>query len=160
MRRGTQPRPGRVGPVSSRTSVLKMIRSKFTRGWEPLQCDARSAKSFKVLTLIFSTDCSPIDWLQSVLKITRFENVFLFYFFFENQASRSRGGEIGWVWCLGRSCWSESDFWQGELFCIANHSAASQLFVDRISAPCPWHTVAHVEPRNGLCGAIPDVLLY
>ena len=76
-----------------------MIRSKFTRGWEPLQGDARSAKSFKVLTLIFSTDCSPIDWLQSVLKITRFENVFLFYFFFENQASRSRGGEIGLVWC-------------------------------------------------------------
>jgi hypothetical protein len=55
-----------------------MIRSKFTRGWEPLQGDARSAKSFKVLTLIFShvfsPDCSPIDWLQSVLKISRFEN--------------------------------------------------------------------------------------
>ena len=79
--------------------VLKMIRSKSARGSEPLQGDARSAKSFKVLTLIFSTDCSPIDWLQSVLKITRFENVFLFYFFFENQASRSRGGEIGLVWC-------------------------------------------------------------
>jgi hypothetical protein len=47
---------------------------------EPLYGDARSAKSFEVLTLIFSTDCSPIDWLQSVLKITRFENVFLFSF--------------------------------------------------------------------------------
>jgi hypothetical protein len=41
--------------------------------------DARSSKSFEVLTLIFSTDCSPIDWLQSALKITRFENVFFFY---------------------------------------------------------------------------------
>ena len=84
--------------------ILKINRSKFTRGLEPVYGDARSAKSFEVLTLIFSTDCSPIDWLQSVLKITRFENVFLFYFFFENQASRSRGGEIGLVWCLGRSC--------------------------------------------------------
>ena len=53
-----------------------MIRSKSARGSEPLQGDARSAKSFEVLTLIFSTDCSPIDWLQSVLKISRFENVF------------------------------------------------------------------------------------
>jgi len=79
--------------------VLKIKCFKFTRGLEPLYGDARSAKSFEVLTLIFSTDCSPIDWLQSVLKITRFENVFLFYFFFENQASRSRGGEIGLVWC-------------------------------------------------------------
>ncbi len=68
-------------------SVLKPNRSKFTRGLDPLYGDARSAKSFEVLTLIFSTDCSPIDWLQSVLKITRFENVFrvfisfLFLFF-------------------------------------------------------------------------------
>ena len=74
--------------------ILKMIRSKSARGSEPLRGDARSAKSFEVLTLIFSTDCSPIDWLQSVLKITRFENVFLFYFFFENQASRSRGVKL------------------------------------------------------------------
>ena len=76
--------------------VLKMIRSKSARGSEPLQGDARSAKSFEVLTLIFSTDCSPVDWLQSVLKITRFENVlvFLFYFFFENQASRLGGGKL------------------------------------------------------------------
>ena len=117
--------------------VLKINRSKFTRGLEPLYGDARSAKSFEVLTLIFRTDCSPIDWLQSVLKITRFENVFLFYLFFENQASRSRGGEIGLVRCLGRSCCSESELWQEELCCIANHSAASQLFGDRISAPCP-----------------------
>jgi hypothetical protein len=28
------------------------------------------------------------------------------------------------VWCLGRSCCSELDLWQEELFCIANHSAA------------------------------------
>ena len=74
--------------------VLKINASKFTRGWEPLQGDARSAKSFKVLTLIFSTDCSPIDWLQSVLKITRFENVFLFFLLFENQASRLGGGKL------------------------------------------------------------------
>ena len=79
---------------TARGMLLKINSSKFTRGWEPLQGDARSAKSFKVLTPIFSTDCSPIDWLQSVLKITRFENVFLFYFFFENQASRSRGVKL------------------------------------------------------------------
>jgi hypothetical protein len=57
--------------------LLKINCSKFTRGLEPLYGDARSAKSFEVLTLIFSTDCSPIDWLQSV---TRFENIFLFSF--------------------------------------------------------------------------------
>ena len=65
--------------------ILKTHGFKFTRGLEPLYGDARIAKSFEVLTLLFSTDCSPIDWLQSALKITRFENVFLF-FFFENQA--------------------------------------------------------------------------
>jgi hypothetical protein len=59
---------------------------------EPLNGDARSAKSLEVLTLVFSADCSPIDWLQSVLKITRFENVF--FLLFENQASRSRGVEL------------------------------------------------------------------
>ena len=53
-----------------------------------------SAKSFKVLALIFSTDCSPIDWLQSVLKIRSFENLFLFFLLFENQASRFRGGKL------------------------------------------------------------------
>jgi hypothetical protein len=54
-----------------------------------------SQKVLKVcLTRVFSTDCSPIDWLQSVLKITRFENVFLVFFFFENQASRSRGVKL------------------------------------------------------------------
>jgi hypothetical protein len=58
---------------------------------EPLYGDAPGAKSFEVLNLIFSTDCSPIDWLQSALKITHFENVFLFSFFVENQSSRSRG---------------------------------------------------------------------
>jgi hypothetical protein len=61
---------------------------------EPLYGDARSAKNFEVLTLIFSTDCSPIDWLQSVLKITRFEYVFFSFSFFENQASRSRGVKL------------------------------------------------------------------
>jgi hypothetical protein len=61
---------------------LKINRSKFTRGLEPLYGDALSAKSFEVLTLIFSTDCSPIDWLQSVLKITRFENGLFFLYLF------------------------------------------------------------------------------
>jgi hypothetical protein len=123
--------------TGAHTAVLKINASKFTRGLEPLYGGACSAKSLKVLTLVFRTDCSPIDWLQSVLKITRFENVFLFFLFLKNQVSRSRGGEIGLVWCLGRNCCSESDFWQEELFCIANHSAASQLFGDRIFAPCP-----------------------
>jgi hypothetical protein len=47
---------------------------------------------------------------------------------------------------LGRSCYSESDLLQEELFCIADHSAASPLllplFGDRISAPGPRHAVA------------------
>jgi hypothetical protein len=115
--------------------LLKTNASKFTRGLEPLYGDACSAKSLGVLTLVFSTDYSPINWLQSVLKITRFEKIFLFFLFYENQASRSRGGEIGLVRCLGRSCFSESELWQEELFRIANHSAASTLFGDRISAP-------------------------
>jgi hypothetical protein len=71
--------------------LLKINCPKFTRGLEPLYRDARSAKHFEVLALIFSTDCSPVDWLQYVLKITRLENLFLFFLFFENQASRSRG---------------------------------------------------------------------
>jgi hypothetical protein len=48
---------------------------------EPLHGDACSAKGFEVLALFFSTDCSPTDWLQSGLKITRFENVFFFLLF-------------------------------------------------------------------------------
>jgi hypothetical protein len=60
---------------------------------DPLYGEASSAKSFEVLPLIFRTDCSPIDWLQSLLKIMRFENVFLFFLLSENQASRS--GEEG-----------------------------------------------------------------
>ena len=114
----------------------------------------RCAKSFEVLTLIFSTDCSPIDWLQSVLKITRFENVFLFFLFFENQASRPWGGEIGLVWCLGRSCCSESELWQEELFRIANHSAASQLFGDRISATSVDPRRAQKRPPRGHTGCV------
>jgi hypothetical protein len=63
---------------------------------EPLYVDARGAKSFEVLTLIFSTDCSSMDWLQFALKITRFENIYIYYFFvqIENQASRSRGVKL------------------------------------------------------------------
>jgi hypothetical protein len=72
--------------------VLKTIASKFTRGVDPLHGDAYSAKSFKVLTQVFDTDCSPIDWLQSVLKITRFENVFLFFSFFLKIRRHVRGG--------------------------------------------------------------------
>jgi hypothetical protein len=53
--------------------VLNIKCSKFARGLDPLHGNACSAKSFEVLALIFSTDCSPIDWLQSVLKIRSFE---------------------------------------------------------------------------------------
>ena len=74
--------------------VLKSNRSKFTRGLDPLCGDACSAKSFKVLALIFGQDCSPVDWLQSVLKIKSFENLFLFFLLFENQASRLGGGKL------------------------------------------------------------------
>jgi hypothetical protein len=71
-----------------------MNASKFTRGLDPFYVDACGAKSFEVSPLIFDTDCSPIDWLQFVLKISRFENVFLFFFLTENQTSRSREEEL------------------------------------------------------------------
>ena len=61
--------------------LLKTNRSKFTRGLDPLYGDACSAKSFKVLALIFSTDCSLIDWLQSALKIKSFEKKIFFFSF-------------------------------------------------------------------------------
>ena len=61
----------------------------------PLYGDACSAKSFEVLPLIFITDCSPIGWLQSVLKIRSFENFFLSFLDFF-QATRLRGG---WILC-------------------------------------------------------------
>jgi hypothetical protein len=69
---------------------------KCARGLDPLHGNACSAKSFEVLALIFSTDCSPIDWLQSVLKIRSFEkeNIFLFFLLFENQAPRLGGGKL------------------------------------------------------------------
>ena len=81
------------------TAVLKINRSKCARGLDPLYGDACSAKSFKVLALIFSTDCSLIEWLQSALKIRaktfeNFENLFLFFLLFENQASRLGGGKL------------------------------------------------------------------
>jgi hypothetical protein len=74
---------------------------------DALYGDSCGAKIFEVLPLIFSTDCSPIDWLQFVLKISRFENVFIFFFLSENQASRSGEGELVLVRCLGRSCCSK-----------------------------------------------------
>ena len=57
---------------------------------DPLYGDACSAKSFEVLPLIFITDCCPIDWLQSVLKIRSFEKKFLSFLNFF-QASRFGG---------------------------------------------------------------------
>jgi hypothetical protein len=71
---------------------------------DPLYGDACRAKHFEVLALIFSTDCSLIEWLQfewlqSALKIRaktfeNFENLFLFFLLFENQASRLGGGKL------------------------------------------------------------------
>jgi hypothetical protein len=55
--------------------VLKINASKCARGLDPLHGDACCEKSLKVLALIFSTDCSPIGWLQYVLK-TRSLNIF------------------------------------------------------------------------------------
>ena len=74
--------------------MLKINGSKCARGLDPLHGNACSPKSFEVLALIFSTDCSPIDWLQSVLKIRSFENIFLFFLLFENQASRLGAGKL------------------------------------------------------------------
>jgi hypothetical protein len=74
--------------------ILKISGSKFTRGLDPLKGDACSAKGFEVLPLIFTTDCSLIDWLQSVLKIKSFEIYFFFSQLFEDQASRLGGGKL------------------------------------------------------------------
>jgi hypothetical protein len=71
-----------------------MNASKFTRGLDPFLGDACSAKSFEVSPLIFSTDCIPIDVLPFVLKISRLEDVFLFFFSSKNQASRSGEEEL------------------------------------------------------------------
>ena len=76
----------------TREFLLKTNCSKFTRGLEPLYGDARSTKSFEFLTLIFCTECSPNDWLQSVLKITRFEDVFFSSFSFLKIRRHVRGG--------------------------------------------------------------------
>jgi hypothetical protein len=51
----------------------------FTRGLNPLHGDVCGAKSLEVSPLIFSTDCSPIDWLQFLLKISRFEKCISFF---------------------------------------------------------------------------------
>ena len=80
--------------IVTRVTVLKINGSKCARGLDPWHGNACSAKSFEVLALIFSTDCSPIDWLQSVLKIRSFENIFLFFLLFENQASRLGAGKL------------------------------------------------------------------
>jgi hypothetical protein len=78
--------------------VLKTKKPKFTIGLDPVYGDACSAKNSGVLPLIFSTDCSPIYWLQSVLKISnRFDNLFLFSLVHEHQASRSGGGELDYM---------------------------------------------------------------
>ena len=89
-----KPAQNDVASLRPNEHVLRKINSsKCARGLDPLYGDACSAKSFTVLALNFSTDCSPIDWLQSVLKIRSFENLFLF-FLFENQASRFGGGKL------------------------------------------------------------------
>jgi hypothetical protein len=51
-------------------------------------------KSFEVLPLIFITDCSPIDWLQSVLKIRSFETVFISFLNFFLASRLGGGGSI------------------------------------------------------------------
>jgi hypothetical protein len=56
--------------------------------------DGCSAKSLEVLPLIFITDCSPIDWLQSVLKIRSFEKKILSFLNFF-RVSRWGGGGGG-----------------------------------------------------------------
>jgi hypothetical protein len=46
-----------------------------------------------------------------------------------------------------------------KILCVANHSAASRLFGDRISAQGPRHAVAPRRAQNALCGPIPGVFL-
>ena len=125
----------------------------------PRYGDACSAKIFEVLHLILSTDCSHINWLLSVLKIRGFENLFMFSFsFWKSSVTLSWRGGIVLVSCLGRtrSCCANRDKWTAKLFCIANHSATSQLFGDRISAPCPGHarTWAQKRPPRAYTGFV------
>jgi hypothetical protein len=54
-------------------ALIILSATRIQYGVDPLYGDACSAKSFEVLPLIFITDCCPIDWLQSVLKIRSFE---------------------------------------------------------------------------------------
>jgi hypothetical protein len=74
---------------------LKINGSKFTHSLDPLYRDACSAKGFEVSPLNLSTDCSPIDWLQSVLKIRRFKNVFIFFVFVKIRRHVRGGGN--WI---------------------------------------------------------------
>jgi hypothetical protein len=57
--------------------------------------DARSAKSFEVLPLIFITDCCLVDWLPAVLKIRSFEEKF--FLFLISSTRHVLGG--GWILC-------------------------------------------------------------
>jgi hypothetical protein len=76
---------------------------------DPLYGDACSAKGFEVLPLIFSTDCSLIDWQQSVLKIKSFENLFSPSFLKIRRHVWEGGNWISMV-PRGRSCCSEQTY--------------------------------------------------
>jgi hypothetical protein len=58
---------------------------------DPLHGDACAGKSYEVLPLILSSDCSPINWQQSALKIRHFENLFLLFFFLKIGLQVRRG---------------------------------------------------------------------
>ena len=72
---------------------LSLVLQCSNPGWIIEMAMRVAQKVFLVLPLIFITDCSPIDWLQSVLKIRSFENVFISFLNFF-QASRFLGGWI------------------------------------------------------------------
>ena len=139
--------------------LLKINSSKFTRGLEPLYGDACSAKSLEVLTLVFSTDCSPIDWLQSALKIARFENIFLFFLFFENQASRSWGVKLDQYGALVEAAAQNQSYGRKNYFVQPTIRPHRNFLAIGFLPHVRDMLQLHVEPRNALQGARPDVFL-
>ena len=113
--------------------VLKSNSFKFTPCSGPLSNDACIAKSFEVLALIFSTDCSPIDWLQSALKITRFQN--------GNQASRRWGEKLNQYGAQVEAAAENQTLCRKNYFAQPAIRPDCNFFGDWISAPFPPHTV-------------------
>jgi hypothetical protein len=144
--------PNHVYSSAKSFEVLPLI---FLRGlWLHSELKIRSFETvFLALFFCFFENQAPRsrggDWICMVPRIRALQE--LCWVHEENRiewyhiAGIIHGGE---VMCstdcagLDRRFFSESEFMQEELFCITDHSAASPLFGDRISAPGPRHAVA------------------